>query len=440
VKSSTRNIGIVGGGILGLTLAYRFAKDGHSVTVYERDSTVGGLVRSIRLGDISFDRFYHVILRSDRHWLGLINELGLGDRVYFRETKAGIVSGGVTYPMSTISEFFRFPFLSLTDRLRLAATLQYCRMRNDWHDLDGISIRDFLMARGGSSLFEKFWKPLLASKFDGEFETIPMTYIWSRVRRMASTRRRFSHREEMGHIRGNIQIVVDTLEQKIKQFGGTVRVATSVERFGIEEDRITGVVVSGKRLEHDIVISTLPEPQFQRMVPDALRRSQSAAVQYLGIVCIVLVMKEQLSPYHTLSLIDGSTLYTGIIEMTNVIDPSLLNGRHLVYVPKYLAPRNIGWLQRSNEELVNECAARLAQVFQNFSKQNIEAYWIGKEAYVEPVYTLNFHKSIPAIEGPVKGLFVANNSQTYPFLLNCESVVALAARVVGRVYDATDKS
>jgi protoporphyrinogen oxidase len=130
------------------------------------------------------DRFYHVILTSDRNWISLINELGLGDCIYFTETRAGFFHDGNTYSMATIGEYLRFPLLSLADRFRLALTLQWCKMQKDWHGLEHVSIQDFLTKKGGKTLFEGFWKPLLNAKFDSRFETIPMTYIWSRVRRM----------------------------------------------------------------------------------------------------------------------------------------------------------------------------------------------------------------------------------------------------------------
>ena len=125
------NIGIIGAGILGLTLAFRFAKEGHKVTLYERESSVGGLIRSITVGGISVDRFYHVILLSDHNWLRLINEIGLGDQVYFTETRAGFFHGGKTYPMATINDYLTFPLLSVFDRFRLAVMLQWCKMKRD---------------------------------------------------------------------------------------------------------------------------------------------------------------------------------------------------------------------------------------------------------------------------------------------------------------------
>lgn len=434
-----RNIGIIGGGILGLTLAYRFARRGDRVTLYEKDSSLGGLLRSIAVDGISIDRFYHVILTSDRHWIGLIEELGLGDRLYFKETKAGFYSRGRPFALATISDYLRFPLLTPMERVRLAMTIQWCKMQKDWHQLEHVSIQDFLVAKGGSSLFEKFWKPLLKAKFDGRYESIPMTYIWSRVRRMASTRRKISQREVMGHIKGNLQIVIDTLQQKVRDLGASTLTGTAISSIVVKDGVVQGVLVGDHHYAHDVVISTLPHPQYQQLLPDSLRDKEGKCVEYLGVVSILFLMRKQLTGFHTLNLIDESTPYTGIIETTNVIDPALMGGRHLAYVPKYLSPQNRTWLRRSDDELKSECLDHLERMFPSFHSSDVEAAWIGRETFVEPLYTMDFYRTIPPVEGPAKGLFVANNSQTYPFLLNCESVVSLADFVVTTVRSTLDR-
>jgi protoporphyrinogen oxidase len=83
------SVGIVGGGILGMTAALRLAQAGVKVALFERSSDLGGLVGSFPLGDHRVDRFYHVILPTDHRVIGLAEELGLGDRFRFRPTKVG---------------------------------------------------------------------------------------------------------------------------------------------------------------------------------------------------------------------------------------------------------------------------------------------------------------------------------------------------------------
>jgi protoporphyrinogen oxidase len=60
-----KNWAIIGGGILGMTLALKLVKQGYKVTIFESGDQAGGLTRSWKMGDVVWDKFYHVILMSD---------------------------------------------------------------------------------------------------------------------------------------------------------------------------------------------------------------------------------------------------------------------------------------------------------------------------------------------------------------------------------------
>ena len=51
--TTQQNTAIVGGGILGMTLALRLAQSGQRVTLFEAGSQVGGLADAWQLGDIT---------------------------------------------------------------------------------------------------------------------------------------------------------------------------------------------------------------------------------------------------------------------------------------------------------------------------------------------------------------------------------------------------
>ena len=84
-----REVAIVGGGILGMTLALRLQDADCRVTILEAAPETGGLAGSQNLAGYTWDRFYHVILFSDVHLRGLLDELGLTDRLRWSTTRTG---------------------------------------------------------------------------------------------------------------------------------------------------------------------------------------------------------------------------------------------------------------------------------------------------------------------------------------------------------------
>ncbi|MFP4060791.1 MAG: FAD-dependent oxidoreductase, partial [Bacteroidales bacterium] len=81
--------GIIGGGIMGMTLALRLVESGHQVTIFESSGKPGGLTGSCEMGGVTWDRFYHVIMMSDLYTRKIIKEIGLEDQFKWVETKTG---------------------------------------------------------------------------------------------------------------------------------------------------------------------------------------------------------------------------------------------------------------------------------------------------------------------------------------------------------------
>src|ERR1700754_2029018 len=82
-------IDIVGGGILGLTMAHELLKRGEQVRLWERAPTLGGLMGRTTLDEldgVEVDRYYHAILSSDRSLMTLMEEVGVRDRLRFTTT------------------------------------------------------------------------------------------------------------------------------------------------------------------------------------------------------------------------------------------------------------------------------------------------------------------------------------------------------------------
>ena len=105
ISESPKSWAVVGGGMLGMTLAYRLASAGHKVTIYEAADHLGGLADAWTLGDTSWDRHYHVTLLSDMFLRGVLDDIGLGDQLEWVETKTGFYTDGEMYSSRTPSSF-----------------------------------------------------------------------------------------------------------------------------------------------------------------------------------------------------------------------------------------------------------------------------------------------------------------------------------------------
>src|SRR5438270_208411 len=115
-----------------MTIALRLAQQGKNVTLIESAPVLGGLASAWSLGDVTWDRHYHVTLLSDSNLRAVLRELGLESDMEWVETKTGYYGGDELYPVSNTIEFLRLPALRLLDKLRLdvadGTSLQFDRV------------------------------------------------------------------------------------------------------------------------------------------------------------------------------------------------------------------------------------------------------------------------------------------------------------------------
>ena len=95
----SEKVAIVGGGILGMTAALRIAEKGYRVELFDAAPELGGLTRAWKIDNITWDKFYHVVLLSDTYTRKIISEIGLGNEFNWVETKTGFYSGGKLYSL-----------------------------------------------------------------------------------------------------------------------------------------------------------------------------------------------------------------------------------------------------------------------------------------------------------------------------------------------------
>ena len=422
------NVAIVGGGIMGITLAYYLVREGVTVEVFEASNTLGGLAGPLTLPDgVEVDRFYHAILTSDAHLNELCSELGIADQMRFKETRTGFYHDGAIYSMNNIVEFLRFPPLGWIDRFRLGVTVLAAQRVHDWQELEGVNVEEWLIRLGGKNTYQNIWRPMLAAKFDGDFRNVPATWIWSRLVRVKSTRQGASQKEGAGHIIGGYSTLIKAMAQRIEATGGRIHLSTPVQEVCIETgsygQRATGVRLADGVQRFDAVVVTSQVPIFQRLIPAAAREYHDflARTEYLGIVCPLLVLDRPLTGYWTLNITDQRIPFTGVIETTSYIDPAFVGGHHLVYLPKYTAPGST-LINKSDAEIQATWMQNLHTMFPDFDDAWVRYFQVHRERYVEPLHGLNAAHLIPDVQTPVNSLFLVTTAQIYPSLTNGESV------------------
>ena len=420
---------IAGGGMLGLTLAMRMAKQGHDVTLIEAAPSLGGLASVWNIGDIEFDRHYHVTLLSDSRLRNLVSEIGLEDEMRWIETKTGFYTDDKLYSMSNTKEFLQFPPLTLIEKLRLGGTIFYASKISNWKRLEKLPVAKWLRRWSGAGTFKKIWEPLLKAKLGDSYKITSAAFIWAHISRMYKARRTGLKKEMFGYVKGGYRTIINRLIEVMQEQGVTVKTASPIENIRKLDDGQSEVKYAGQdRVDHfDKVIMTTPNSILSRVCGDLNEdeKRRFGSVEYLGIVCASVLLKKGLSPYYVTNITDDWVPMTAVIEMTTIVDPEELGGKSLVYLPKYV-PSDHELFEKSDEEIQESFLSALDRMYPEFSRDDVIDFKLSRVRSVMAIPTLKYSELLPPMKTSVEGLYVVNSSYILKGNLNVNESITIA--------------
>jgi protoporphyrinogen oxidase len=425
-----RDFAIVGGGMLGLTLALRLGLAGRQVTLLERAPHPGGLADPWELGGVRWDRHYHVVLLSDRHLRRLLGSLGLDEQVQWVHTRSGAFVDGRLHSVSNSLELALFPALGLIDKARLSATVLAASRREDGRALEGVPVEDWLVRWSGRRAFQRFWLPLLRSKLGDTWRDTSATFIWATLRRLYAARRSGLKEELFGYVPGGYATILGQLQAALARAGVELRTGCEVAAVEPAADGLRVRCADGLDLTAGQVVVTTPAP-VAALVCACLtdpERERLARVEYLGLVCASALLSRPLSPFYVTNLLDQGLPFTGVIEMSALVDRFReLDGRGLVYLPAYLAPGDPR-LNASDQAVRADFLAGLRRVHPTLTEEDVLAFRVAREPHVMARPVLNRSRGLPPVRTSVPGLFLVNSAHILDGTLNVDETVRLAER------------
>jgi protoporphyrinogen oxidase len=483
------NIAIVGSGFLGMTLALRLAERGDKVTLFESAAEIGGLASAWEIGDVVWDKHYHVTLASDKHTRKLVEELGLGDEYKWVETKTGFYTDGELVSMSDTKEFLNFPPLDFVSKLRLGGTIFFASRVKNWKKLEKIPVEKWLTKLSGKKTFEKIWKPLLKAKLGEAYKETSAAFIWATIQRMYAARNSGLKKEMFGYVRGGYARVLERFGEVLVEKGveirlnsrignverlesGKVRIETTASRRRTDTKptivpqktkygmlRATTAVAHGfsggflsepdlttmKAVEFpanalsdtfDKVILTCPSNVAAKMTPQLSKREKQDLenIRYQGIVCASVLMKCSLSNYYVTNITDEAP-FTGVIEMSALADKKEFGRNALLYLPKYVAPDD-ELFDKPDDEIQRIFLNGLEKMYPHFRRKDVLAFKVSRVRQVFPLPVLNYSRDLPAAKTSVDGVYVMNSSHIVNGTLNVNETVQLAENFVGTYFTA----
>ena len=436
---TSENWAVVGGGMLGMTLAHRLAQAGKKVTLYESADRFGGLASAWQLGDITWDRHYHVTLLSDTHLRSLLDELGLEKEMQWVSTRTGFYTDEKLYSMSNSLEFLQFPPLNLIDKFRLGVTIFYASKIQDWRKLEKIPVADWLRKLSGKRTFEKIWLPLLRSKLGENYKQTSAAFIWTTIARMYAARRTGLKKEMFGYVPGGYARILARFAEFLQQENVSLKLNSAVSKaFTTNYGTVKLEFADGHQAEHDQVVFTTPGSVAAQVCAalSSAEKQKLNDIQYQGIICASLLLKKPLAGYYVTNITETWVPFTAVIEMSALVDNQAFGGNSLVYLPKYFAADD-PILKLSDEEIESKFIAALEKMYPHLKREDVVAFKISRVRHVFPLPTLNYSEQMPEMKTSLPGIFIVNSAHIVNGTLNVNEGIKLAEQVIPELLSAT---
>ncbi|MGC2404285.1 MAG: NAD(P)/FAD-dependent oxidoreductase [Acidobacteriaceae bacterium] len=420
---------VIGAGPMGLAAAYQAVKDGHDVDLVEAAPEAGGMAGHFDFGSISLERFYHFVCRGDKPTEDLLLELGLGCKLHWVPTTMGFYFRGGIRDWGNPVALMRLKGLGLWNKLRYALFAYLCTKRKTWPALENRSAKDWIIRWCGQKTYDQLWRPLFDLKFFELADNISAAWMWTRMRRVGRSRKSMMQ-EELGYIEGGSKTLVDALVNAIEAGGGRLHLHAVALRVHSRAGRVVSVETGAGNFPADFVICTLPIPLVANLVPDLPMavRQRYEAIRNIGICCVILKLKHQVSPHFWVNMSGLDFEIPGIIEFSNLrpLEDTV------VYAPYYMPPTNRKWTW-SDQQLIDHTMHCLMTLNPALTTADLVDAKVSRLRFAQPICEPGFASKLPPIQTPIEGLQIADTCFYYPEDRSIAESVLLGRRMANAI-------
>jgi len=328
-------IAVIGAGPAGLSCALELARKGQDVTVFEADTAVGGISRTISIWGMNVDygphRFFTMDKRVADFWIDTIrDDFILVDRL----TRIFYKNKFFDYPLKPLNAFVGLGFIE-----SLYCGFSYLKASIDPKKNEK-SFADWVSNRFGQRLYEIFFKTyseklwgISCDELDADFaaQRIKGLNLYEAVKN-ALFKGKAQHKtlvEQFAYPRHGAGEVYERIADRFAALGGSVRLGVSVERLVIKDGRVSGLDTSEGFFACDEVVSTMPLTdiiEHTDAFSDAVKKS-SRQLTYRNTTLVYLNIAQADIFKDNWIYVHANNLQTGRITNFRNWSPDMLHGK-----------------------------------------------------------------------------------------------------------------
>ncbi|MBE9536327.1 MAG: protoporphyrinogen oxidase [Proteobacteria bacterium] len=439
---------VIGGGISGLSCAYRLMKAGADVVLLEKESCGGGVIRTGKKDGYLFECGPNSTMNSNDEIDSLCKELGIdGDRVFGNESskKRYVIRNGRPIPLPMgLKSLLTTDLWSLGGKLRLLKEPFVSRYRSDGEE----SVADFVARRIGRELLDYALDPFVSGVYAGDPEKLELkstfpkmdalerehgSLILGAIKNALKGGNKSERRKGIFSFKDGMSTLPDAIT---KALGDRFRGGSDVTAIEKHEDKYLVHLKGGETVEADKLVLSAPShvgaKMISKLAPEAAKELKNIEYAPIAVVYAGFNSSDVAHPLDgfgclipkkegckLLGSLWSSTLFPGRAPEGKVSLSCFIGGA-----------RNRGIVNQSDDEVLAEVLADLktllgvdgSPVFTNIVRydRSIPQYTLGHSARMANIErALQPFPGLHLLGNYLKGISVADCVKNGTQMANC---------------------
>lgn len=403
---------VLGGGLAGLATARELLTRGHSVTLIEKGSEVGGLARTFEQDGFRFDIGGHRFHSNNPTVVQWLKDLLKTDLLTVpRHSHIYLNQRFVNYPI-------QFPgALAIFSPAKAAHMVaSYLSAKVTERNRQDVSFEDWVIKRYGRALYEVFFQPYTEKVWGIACEELAATWASQRIG-LPSMWEMLKHAiapakntpataiSEFYYPRRGFGMIPAALEREILDMGGMIHTSAKLLACEPIEAGFQVSIVLENGVQHtikaDYVVSSIPVNALLQSIPEHLGSHEILAqskLEYRDLICLMIALKKEQVSTDSWTYFPHRNLMFGRTHEPKNWSPEMVpDPSYTSLAIEIFSSRGEGSWNLPDDEILKTVVDQMDQIGW-IKKADVHKSWVLRVPYAYPVYRKGYAENLTVVK------------------------------------------
>ncbi len=418
------HVAIIGGGFAGMAAAEQLGEKGVPCSLFEAESTLGGLGGCVQVAGQPIERYYHHIKPQDTFLLEKIKSSGLSPDLVWEKSEMAFYFNGRLYPFSRPVDLLHYTPFNLIDKLQFIIGMLRVRLGENKR-LENLNAEQWAIKNWNPTIYHSMMKPLLMNKFGISPEQVSAAFFHGRIKNLLEAKSNTGGKTQFGYLLNSLDPFIEQYKSELSA-NCTISTSTPLERIN-KIDNGYRIVTGNGQIDATWVINTMPLPLFEA-IPKNFQFTSD--IEYQVSICAIFAIDETLDiPYWT-NILDKNINCRLMVNQSKLADYPC----SMIYCANYVR-QDDPLMAMSDEDICKLYQKDIEAIAGKFTCRDVN---ISRTRYATPVFDIGFPKKMARLRDHMESMIFSGMVDIYPGDRTISSIMSSGYRAADTIITALD--